>query len=45
MAAFLIRRLLEAVLVLIVVAIIAFTLFRFDGDPINGMVSQDATIE
>jgi peptide/nickel transport system permease protein len=44
MAAFLIRRLFETVLVMIVVAIIAFALFRFVGDPISGMVSQDATI-
>jgi len=44
MAAFLIRRLFETVLVMIVVAIIAFALFRFVGDPISGMVSQDATV-
>ena len=44
MIAFLIRRLLESVLVMIVVAVIAFTLFRFVGDPISQMVSQDATI-
>jgi peptide/nickel transport system permease protein len=45
MTAFLIRRLLESALVMVVVAIIAFALFRFVGDPIGGMVSQDATIE
>jgi peptide/nickel transport system permease protein len=28
---------------MLAVALIAFTLFRFVGDPINGMVSQDAT--
>ena len=44
MATFLIRRLLEAALVLIVVAILAFLLFRFVGDPVNQMVGQDATI-
>jgi peptide/nickel transport system permease protein len=45
MIAFLIRRLVETALVMVVVAIIAFTLFRFVGDPISQMVSQDATIE
>ncbi len=44
MLAFLIRRLFEAALVMIVVAIVAFTLFRFVGDPVSQMVSQDATI-
>jgi peptide/nickel transport system permease protein len=44
MLAFVIRRLLEAALVMVVVAVLAFTMFRFVGDPINGMVSQDATI-
>jgi peptide/nickel transport system permease protein len=44
MLAFLIRRLLEAALVMIVVAIVAFTLFRFVGDPVSQMVSQDTTI-
>ena len=33
MLAFTIRRLLQAVLVMITVALISFTLFRFVGDP------------
>jgi peptide/nickel transport system permease protein len=45
MLAFAIRRLLEALVVLLVVALIAFTLFRFVGDPVNQMVGQDATVE
>jgi peptide/nickel transport system permease protein len=40
----LIRRLFEAVLVLVVVAVVAFTLFRFVGDPVNQMVGQDVSI-
>ena len=43
MLAFAIRRLLEAVVVLLTVAALAFVLFRFVGDPINQMVSQDTT--
>jgi peptide/nickel transport system permease protein len=45
MLAFTIRRLFEALLVMITVAALAFLLFRFVGDPINQMVSQDATLE
>jgi len=45
MLAFAIRRLLEALVVLLVVALIAFTLFRFVGDPVSQMVGQDATVE
>lgn len=45
MLAFAIRRLLEAVVVLLAVALVAFTLFRYVGDPVNQMVGQDATIE
>ncbi|WP_321332659.1 ABC transporter permease [Breoghania sp.] len=43
MLAFIIRRLLQAVAVMLAVALIAFTLFRFVGDPINQMVGQDTT--
>ena len=45
MLAFAIRRLLEALVVLLVVALIAFTLFRFVGDPVSQMVGQDASVE
>ena len=44
MLAFVIRRILQAVLVMGVVALIAFTMFRFVGDPINQMVGMDTTI-
>jgi len=44
MIAFVIRRLLQSVLVLLAVALIAFTLFNYVGDPINNMVGQDTTL-
>jgi peptide/nickel transport system permease protein len=45
MLAFVIRRAVEAVLVLLVVALIAFALFRFVGDPINQMVGLETSAE
>jgi peptide/nickel transport system permease protein len=41
--AFVIRRLLQAVVVLLTVAFIAFTLFQYVGDPVSNLVGQDAT--
>jgi peptide/nickel transport system permease protein len=45
MLAFIIRRLLQAVVVMLTVALIAFTLFRFVGDPINQMVGIETSAE
>ena len=45
MLAFIIRRVLQSVLVMLVVALVSFSLFRFVGDPINSMVGQEASIE
>jgi peptide/nickel transport system permease protein len=45
MLAFAIRRLMQAVGVIVVVAMISFALFRFVGDPINQLVGQDTTPE
>jgi peptide/nickel transport system permease protein len=45
MIAFILQRLFQAILVMMVVGLIAFTLFQFVGDPVNSMVGQDATIE
>ena len=45
MLAFAIRRLVEAVFVMLTVALLAFLLFRFVGDPINQMVGQDTSTE
>jgi peptide/nickel transport system permease protein len=44
MLAFSLRRLFEAVVVMLAVAALAFVLFRFVGDPISQIVSQDATL-
>ncbi|MFZ4533112.1 MAG: ABC transporter permease, partial [Alsobacter sp.] len=41
MFAFILRRLLQSVLVLLAVGVIAFALFRLVGDPINQIVSLD----
>ena len=43
MIAFIIRRLLQSLIVMLVVAFVAFSMFNFLGDPINNMVGQDAT--
>jgi len=43
--AFIIRRILQSVVVMTVVALIAFALFTFTGDPVTFMVGQDATQE
>lgn len=45
MLAFIIRRLLQSVIVMLSVAFVAFTIFNFVGDPIRAIVSQDATLE
>ncbi|MFN9029887.1 MAG: ABC transporter permease [Betaproteobacteria bacterium] len=45
MLAFIIRRLLQAVLVMLTVAFVAFLLFQYVGDPVNQMLGQDATPE
>lgn len=45
MLAFLIRRIFQAVIVMLTVAFISFSLFRFVGDPISTMVGQDATLD
>jgi peptide/nickel transport system permease protein len=45
MLAFIVRRTLQAVLVLLMVALIAFSLFQFVGDPVVAMLGQDATTE
>ncbi len=44
MIAFVVQRLFQAVLVMLVVALIAFALFNFVGDPINNMVGQDTSL-
>ena len=45
MLAFILRRILQSVAVMAVVAFIAFGMFNFVGDPVAFMVGQDATLE
>jgi peptide/nickel transport system permease protein len=45
MLAFILRRMAQAVLVMLAVGLIAFSLFRFVGDPVLFMLGQDATPE
>jgi len=45
MLAFVIRRLAQAALVMLAVALVAFALFNYVGDPVNLMLGQDATPE
>ncbi|MFK7861878.1 MAG: ABC transporter permease [Granulosicoccus sp.] len=44
MFAFIARRLLQSVVVMLAVSLIAFTLFRFVGDPVAQMVGQETSI-
>ena len=42
---YIIRRILQSVLVLLVVGLVAFAMFRFVGDPIDNMLGQERTME
>ena len=44
MLAFIIRRLLQAILVMTVVGFVAFSLFRYVGDPVANVLGQEATV-
>jgi peptide/nickel transport system permease protein len=43
MLAFVIRRLVQALVVMVSVGLIAFALFQFVGDPVNNLMGQEAT--
>ncbi len=45
MILFVFQRLFQAVMVMLTVALIAFALFQFVGDPINNMVGQDTSLK
>ena len=45
MIAFILRRMLQSIAVLLAVGLVAFSLFRYVGDPINAMVGQDTSME
>jgi peptide/nickel transport system permease protein len=45
MVFFVAKRLAQSILVMLVVALIAFALFRYVGDPVNNLVGQDTSLE
>ena len=45
MLAFILRRLFQALIVMVTVAFIAFLLFQYVGDPVTNLMVQDATVE
>ena len=45
MLAFILRRLLQSIIVMVAVAFIAFMLFQYVGDPVVFLLGQDATTE
>jgi len=45
MIAFILRRLLQSIAVMLAVGLVAFFVFQYVGDPINGMVGQDTSME
>ena len=45
MIAFLLRRLFQAAIVMLTVALVSFVLFNYVGDPINAMVGQDTSLQ
>ena len=45
MLAFIIRRVVQSIVVLLIVGLVAFSMFRFVGDPIDGLLGQERTIE
>jgi len=45
MLAFVLRRLIQALVVMLTVAFIAFMLFQYVGDPVTNLLGQDATAE
>ena len=44
MLAYIIRRVFQSLLVLLVVGLVAFSLFRFVGDPIDNLLGQERTL-
>ncbi len=45
MLAYIIRRVAQSALVLLIVGLVAFSMFRFVGDPIDNMLGQERTLE
>lgn len=44
MIAYILRRIVQSVVVMLVVALVSFTLFRFVGDPVATMLGQEASV-
>ena len=42
---YILRRIFQSVIVLLVVGLVAFSMFRFVGDPVENMLGQERTIE
>lgn len=45
MIAYVVKSLAQAILVMLTVALVAFSMFRFVGDPVSNLVGQEATVE
>ncbi|MEM1078608.1 MAG: ABC transporter permease [Pseudomonadota bacterium] len=45
MLAFIIRRVVQSLVVLLIVGLVAFSMFRFVGDPIENLLGQERTLE
>ncbi|SDE31259.1 ABC transporter permease [Rhodospira trueperi] len=45
MLTFIVRRLIQSVLVMLAVALVGFALFTYVGDPVNNLVGQDTSLE
>ena len=43
MLAYIVRRVIQSFLVLLVVGLVAFSMFRFVGDPVDNMLGQERT--
>ncbi|MEN0000652.1 MAG: ABC transporter permease [Pseudomonadota bacterium] len=45
MLSYIVRRVLQSIFVLLAVGLVAFSLFRFVGDPVDNLLGQERTIE
>src|SRR6056297_3080508 len=45
MLSYILRRVFQSVLVLLVVGLVAFAMFRFVGDPVDTMLGQERTVQ
>ena len=45
MIAYVVKSLAQAILVMLAVALVAFSMFRFIGDPVSNLMGQEATIQ